>query len=118
MKTSSSEYLLESGWLEKNIELKDLRIIDCHYFIEFDSDDKVLLTSGRKDWEASHIQNSCFIDLLTEVSDRNSDLPCMMPPITQLKYVLSRNGINDQSRVIIYDRGENLWSSRFWWTLR
>ncbi len=118
MKTLSSEYLVESDWLEKNIERKDLRIIDCHYFIEFNSDHKPLLTSGRQDWEASHIQNSCFIDLLNEVSDRNSDLPFMMPPINQFKDVLARKGINDKSSVIIYDRGENLWSSRFWWMLR
>ncbi len=118
MKTHAGAYLAESDWLENNLDSEDLRIIDCHYFFEIGADGTIRFDSGRTAWEASHIPNSCFLDLLTEASDQRTDLPFMMPPLSQFKDVLSRKGIGENSRVILYDRGEHIWACRLWWMLK
>lgn len=111
------EHLVGTKWLEENLDGPDIRIIDCHYFLE-KGEKGVSLKSGRKAWEQSHIPNSIYIDLLEELSDRNTHLPFMMPPSSQFAEVMSEKGIGDESRIILYDREKGPWASRLWLMLR
>jgi thiosulfate/3-mercaptopyruvate sulfurtransferase len=111
------KHLVDTKWLEENIDDPDIRIIDCHYFLE-KREQGVSLESGRQAWEQAHIPNSIFIDLLEELSDTNTPLPFMMPPSSQFAEVISEKGIGDGSRVILYDRERGAWASRLWLMLR
>ena len=76
------------------------------------------MESGRPSWETSHIPGSGFVDFTTDLSDRHSDLPLMMPPADQFAAAMSRVGVSAHTRVILYDDFYNIWAARVWWMLR
>jgi thiosulfate/3-mercaptopyruvate sulfurtransferase len=94
-----------------------VRIIDAHCFIEH-REDGVSLTSGRSAWEESHIPGSLFVDLLEELSDKQTELPFMMSSASQFADVMSRNGVGDGSAVVIYDRATSMLAARLWLMLK
>src|SRR6185503_8124769 len=59
-----------------------------------------------------------FADLLGDLSDRNTPLPIMMPPVAQFADAMERYGVGDDSTVVLYDTGPNVWAARVWWMLR
>jgi thiosulfate/3-mercaptopyruvate sulfurtransferase len=74
--------------------------------------------SGRAQWEQAHIPGAGFADLLNDLSDKNTQLPIMMPPAAQFAQAMERYGVGDDSRVVLYDAGTNVWAARVWWMLR
>ena len=42
----------------------------------------------------------------------------MMPPAAQFAEAMSRYGVGDGVRVVLYDRAVNMWAARVWWMLR
>lgn len=117
MSVASSRYLIETGWLQDHLRDADLRVLDCTVFLR-PAEGGVRLESGRAEWERGHIPGSVFADLLAELSDRNTTLPAMMPPAAQFADAMSRYGVSDASRVVLYDAGLNMWAARVWWMLR
>ena len=111
------EHLVDTKWLEENLDNPDIRIIDCHYDLE-KGEKGVSLISGRRAWEQSHIPNSIYLDLLKELSDANTDLPFMMPPSSHFAEVMSEKGIGDGFKVVLYDGEKGAWASRLWLMLR
>jgi len=103
--------LVSTQWLADNFMDKDIRIIDCSYFLE-KSDDGPIVKNGRPEWEKGHIPNSIYIDLLEELSDRSTKLPFMMPSQEQFENIMSQKGIGNDNIVITYDRENVTWASR------
>lgn len=117
MNTKLPGVIVDTNWLEENLRNPDVRIIDAHYFIEH-LEDGVSLTSGRSAWEESHIPGSLFVDLLEELSDKQTELPFMLPSASQFADVMSRNGVGDDSAIVIYDRATSLLAARLWLMLK
>lgn len=117
MNTKLPGVIVDTDWLEENLQNPDVRVIDAHCFIEH-LEDGVILTSGRSAWEESHIPGSLFVDLLEELSDKQTELPFMMPSASQFADVMSRNGVGDGSAVVIYDRETSLLAARLWLMLK
>jgi thiosulfate/3-mercaptopyruvate sulfurtransferase len=74
--------------------------------------------SGRGKWQEGHIPGAGFVDLPGELSDRTSNLRFMMPPAAQFAEAMSRAGVGNGVRVVLYDRFVNMWAARIWWMLR
>ena len=115
------QYLVETDWLETHLTDPDLRVLDCT--VLFDRGEHGdHLDSGREAWAQGHIPGSGFADLMTELVDQASPLPFMMPPATQFAEVMSRYGVGDGSRVVLYDASSDMWAhmwaARLWWMLR
>ena len=117
MSTKLPGAIVDTDWLEDNLQNPDVRIIDAHYFIEH-REDGVSLTSGQSALEESHIPGSLFVDLLEELSDKTTELPFMMPSASQFADVMSSNGVGDDSAIVIYDRATSMWASRLWLMLK
>ena len=113
----TSEYLVETDWLQDHLDDPDLRILDCTVFLR-PVEGGVRPESGRAEWERAHIPGSSFADLLEDLSDRDTHLPIMMPPAAQFADAMSRYGVGDDSRVVLYDAGLSMWAARVWWMLR
>jgi thiosulfate/3-mercaptopyruvate sulfurtransferase len=115
------QYLVETEWLEAHLADPDLRILDCTVLFETDADG-VRVDNGRGTWAHGHIPGSGFADLMEDLSDRDSRLPFMMPPAAQFAEVVSRYGVGEGSRVVLYDAGRDrwvhMWAARVWWMLR
>jgi thiosulfate/3-mercaptopyruvate sulfurtransferase len=114
------EYLVETAWLADHLDDPGLRVLECtvdlHPAPELPGGFRV--ESGRTRWAAGHIPGAGFVDLHEELSDRTSPLRFMMPPAAQFAEALSRHGVGDGVRVVLYDRFVNMWAARLWWMLR
>jgi thiosulfate/3-mercaptopyruvate sulfurtransferase len=113
--------LVETDWLETHLTDADLRVLDCT--VLFDTDDHgYYLASGRDAWAQGHIPGSVFADLMSDLSDQENPLPFMMPPATQFAAAMSRYGVGDGTRVVLYEASRNMWANmwaaRVWWMLR
>jgi thiosulfate/3-mercaptopyruvate sulfurtransferase len=115
------QYLVETDWLETHLTDPDVRVLDCTVF--FDTDEHgFYLAHGRDAWAQGHIPGSGFADLMSDLSDLGSPLAFMMPSATQFAEAMSRYGVGDGTRVVLYeanrDRWANMWAARLWWMLR
>jgi thiosulfate/3-mercaptopyruvate sulfurtransferase len=112
------EYLVETDWLAANLEDPALRILECTTILHPRPDGGYKAESGRATWAAGHIPRSGFADLTDDLCDRSSSWLYMMPPADQMAAAMSRLGIGEGTRVVLYDRAVNMWSARVWWMLR
>jgi thiosulfate/3-mercaptopyruvate sulfurtransferase len=110
--------LVESDWLAENLDRSDLRILDCSVVMLLDAEGRYRFEAGRAEWECGHIPGSVFADVIGELSDRDQALPLMMPPPDLFAARMSSYGVSDDSRVVLYDRGNHAWAARVWWMLR
>src|SRR5512147_1437479 len=117
MRDQTIQPLVETDWLQGHLEDPDLRVLDCTVFLR-PVEGGVRPESGRAQWEQSHIPGAGFADLLGDLSDRNTNLPIMMPPAAQFADAMERYGVSDDSRVVLYDAGTSVWATRVWWMLR
>ena len=97
--------LVETEWLEKNIN--NVKIIDCSWHMPQTQRD------GFKEYINQHIPNTIFFDL-DENSKRNIGLPHMMVEMKNWEKILSKMGINNEDKIIIYDNSDVLSSCRCW----
>ena len=106
--------LVSGEWLEQHLDDPDLRIIDATVQI----DPAVGIESGHADWERSHIPGSVFADLLVDLSEPDPVVGFKMPPTERFAAAMSRIGVGEGTRVVVYDARENMWAARLWWMLR
>jgi len=121
-----SGYLVETDWLDQNLDSPELRVFDCTVNANLNPDPdpetirKIPFTfeSGRKHFNEAHIPGAGFIDILEDISDKMSALPMMMPSEEQFVAAMNKYGINNNSRVVLYSTTEPNWAARVWWMLR
>ncbi len=77
-----SQHLVETGWLQDHLDDPDLRILDCTVFLR-PVESGVRANRGAAAWEQSHIPGARYANLLSDLSDRATQLPIMMPPAAQ-----------------------------------
>lgn len=91
----------------------NLLIIDCRFSLDNPN-------YGKQAYEKSHIENAVFIDLDNDLSSpvikgKTSRHP--LPDTKKLIKKLAELGLNNESKVIIYDDGTTPFASKMWWTL-
>ena len=114
----NSNALAETDWLAEHLNDTDLCLLDCRVNLIPEDSGGFRMESGRPSWETGHIPGSGFVDFITDLSDRHNDLPLMMPPSDQFADAMTRAGVSDRTRVILYDDFYNIWAARVWWMLR
>ena len=112
------QYLVESDWLQANLDDPELRIIDCHVDIVPRFTGGVRFDPGRSAWQKGHIPGADFIDFCEELSDSNARVEFMLPPPEQFTAVMQRHGVGAGVRVVVYDSFMNMWAARLWLMLR
>lgn len=116
--THFSRPLVTTRWLDDNLDAADLRIIDCSVVMRTTDDGGYTFVGGADEWRSGHIPGSVFIDVLTELAAKDHALPMMMPAPEEFARTMSRLGVSDDSRVVLYDRSNHAWAARVWWMLR
>jgi thiosulfate/3-mercaptopyruvate sulfurtransferase len=112
------DFVVETAWLQANLSDPRLRIIDCRINLSMDEAGDVRFSSAREDWLAAHIPGAVHVDIAGELSHTATDLPFMLPPADDFADVMSRLGVDDDARVVLYDAFYNIWAARLWWMLR
>ena len=99
--------LVESGWLENNIN--NTKILDCSWHMPD------INRNGYNEYLKEHIPGSIFFDL-DKYSKNNTDLPHMLPDPIVWEQIVSSLGISNNDKVIIYDYSDVISSCRCWYT--
>ena len=97
--------LVETDWLAKN--LKDVKIIDCSWHMPQSNRD------GFEEYKNKHIPNAIFFDLDNN-SKKDTDLPHMLVGKDNWEKIVSKMGINNDDKIIIYDNSDVISSCRCW----
>jgi thiosulfate/3-mercaptopyruvate sulfurtransferase len=111
--------LVETDWLAGHVDDPGIRVLECTVYLHpADVPGGFRVESGRAKWSEGHIPGAGFADLQDDLSARGTSLRFMMPPAAQFAEAMSRYGVGDDVRVILYDRALNMWAARVWWMLR
>ncbi|WP_066059637.1 sulfurtransferase [Robertmurraya korlensis] len=106
------KFIKDKEWLLKNLDQKDVRIIDCRFAL---SNPEL----GKQEYDNSHIPGAVYFDLekdlSSQVSSHGGRHP--MPEINKLKEKLEIAGIDENTTIVAYDNGEGAYAARFWWML-
>ncbi len=108
--------LVETKWLEEHLDDPDLRIVDATVQVKLWPFPRVI--SGKHKFKRRHIPGAVFADLLKISDPKASTRSFTMPSEEHFAKFMSRLGIYEDSRVVIYDERENMWAARLWWMLR
>jgi thiosulfate/3-mercaptopyruvate sulfurtransferase len=119
MTHSRPQQLVETEWLAEHLDDPRVRVLECTVYLHpVDGPGGYRVESGRARWAQGHIPGAGFVDLQEELSDPRSSLRFTMPPASQFARAMSRHGVGDGVRVVLYDRFVNMWAARVWWMLR
>ncbi|MBL4720636.1 MAG: sulfurtransferase [Alphaproteobacteria bacterium] len=113
--------LVETDWLEANLNDPSLRIFDCTTYLRAPGDSMdvpYIVESGRADYESAHVPGAGFLDLQNDLSDNAQPTRFMMPDSATLVAAFAAKGVGDDTRVILYSRGAMQWAARIWWMMR
>ena len=97
--------LVETDWLDKN--LNDVKIIDCSWHLPQTK------RVGFEEYKKVHIPNAIFFDL-DKNSKKNTSLPHMLVEKTDWEEIVSKMGIKNDDKIIIYDNSDVISSCRCW----
>ena len=114
------QYLVETDWLAEHLDDPDLRVVDCtQYLPGYFEKVEITTISGRDNYAAGHIPGATYVDLLDELTDRCRDgVYAPMPPAEHFAGVMSRIGVGEGTRVVLYDDFLGMFAARIWWMLR
>lgn len=115
------EAIVETGWLEDNLSDPALRIFDCTTHLLYTEEGSPLpyvVKSGLEDYEKGHIPGAGYLDLQGELSVRESPYRFTVPAAEQFATAMSRHGVGDGTRVVLYSTANAQWATRIWWMLR
>jgi thiosulfate/3-mercaptopyruvate sulfurtransferase len=110
--------LVSTGWLAKNLQHPDLCVFDTTVYLQVKEGGGYQADSGRDNWGEAHIPGAGFLDLVTEFSDPDNDIPFMMPSAERFCALAAAHGISDDSAVVLYNDGTPMWATRTWWMFR
>ncbi|MFW6089073.1 MAG: sulfurtransferase, partial [Gemmatimonadota bacterium] len=114
----NERYLVETDWLEANLDDPNLRILDCCVDFGMSEAGTYEFSAAHETFRSGHIPGASFVDFPAEASDPESSLPFMLPPADAFGEAMRRHGVGAGTRVVIYDKLCNNWAARLWWTLR
>jgi len=118
----AANYLVDTEWLEQNLNDPDLRVFDCTVIARLnpkpDAKFPFAFESGQAKFDEGHIPGAGFLDLLGDLSDTSSELLFPMPPEQQFVSAITKAGIGNDTHVVLYATAEPMWAARVWWMLR
>ncbi len=116
----NSHWLVETNWLEENINNPNIRIFDCAAAPEPNPN-----SSDRKKYPVSpkslkelfvlkHIPNANYLDVPNQLTDKANNVPMMLAAPEQLQTTFRKAGINNSNHVVLYSSSSPIWATRVW----
>jgi len=111
------EFLIDTDALERQLGDPDLRVFDCTTILIPDPKTTYQAVPARADFEKGHIPGAQFIDLQADLSDKNHRLRFMLPSAEDFAAAMSRFGVGEGTRIVLYSTTTPQWATRVWWLL-
>ncbi len=109
--TKKGEMLISCDALEALLSDPNLSLIDGSWYLPTDS------RNPFKEYEKEHIPKTTYLNLEV-VSDQESKYPHMAPKSEDFSEKICKLGINNHSRVVVYDSDGMFSAARIWWLFR
>ena len=113
--------LVQTDWLAAHLHDANLRIFDCSTHLlpaDATTDAPYRIVPGKAEYDQGHVPGAGFLDMQGELSDNSTRLRFMLPSAEQFAAVMSRYGVSESARVVLYSAGGPMWATRMWWMLR
>ena len=101
--------LVSPEWLAEHLRDHDLRVIDFRWYLLPDR-------KGRDEHASGHIPGAVFVELDEVTGEGHGRHP--LPELSQFEAAMRRAGVNDRSRVVVYDDTGGSVAARLWFLLR
>lgn len=111
MSTSDPQLLVSTDWLAAHLGAPDLRILDASWHMPDSGRD------AKAEFARAHIPGARFFDI-DAISDDQSNLPHMAPPVEKFVSRMRAMGVGDGHRVVVYDVHGVFSAPRVWWLFR
>jgi thiosulfate/3-mercaptopyruvate sulfurtransferase len=102
--------LVSCEWLSENMNLEDLIILDASPLNT--------ATGNRTKFENKVIPGARYFDLKNVFSESDCPFPNTFPTIEQFEHECQEIGINNSSKIVIYDNIGIYTSPRVWWMFK
>jgi thiosulfate/3-mercaptopyruvate sulfurtransferase len=103
--------LVSTAWLFERLDAPDVRVVDASWY----------LPAAQRDAQAEfmdrHIPGAVFFDI-DEISDKETNLPHMMPSAAKFASRVRKLGLGDGNRIVVYDGAGIFSAARVWWMFR
>jgi thiosulfate/3-mercaptopyruvate sulfurtransferase len=103
--------LVSVAWLQQHLEHEDLVLFDASWHMPATGRDAFA------EWQQERIPGARFFDFDGRICDPASTLPHMLPNAERFTRELRALGLNQDSRVVVYDSMGMFSSPRAWWML-
>jgi len=100
--------IVSSRWLFENLNDPALIVLDAS---------QQAITTSNKSVD-NRIPNARYFDLKNNFSDKNSRFPNTLPSATQFESECQKLGINNSSKIVVYDALGIYSSPRVWWMFK
>ncbi len=111
MTYANPDALVSTEWLAAHLEAPDVRVVDASQSLPTEDRD------ARAAYEAQHIPGAVFFDI-DEIADSENSLPHMLPSPEKFASLVSRLGLGDGHRIVVYDSAGLYSAGRAWWMFR
>jgi thiosulfate/3-mercaptopyruvate sulfurtransferase len=102
------EFLVSTDWLTARLDDPSVRVLDCRYAFDHD---------GHDDYLAAHIPGAVHLSWDSALSDPDNPVAFMIAPPEQVRAVMQRLGIGDETTIVAYDQEGGHFASRVWLVL-
>lgn len=113
MKTRPLAQLIEAKALEKQLDDDNLIIFDCRFSLDKPE-------YGQQAYQQGHIPHAQFLDLEKDLANpviKGVTSRHPLPDPDKLAGLLAQCGLNQTSKIVIYDDGAAAYATKLWWTL-
>ena len=104
--------LVEVDWLVEHFDDADLCVLDASWHMPDQNRD------GELEWRQKRIPNALFFDFDRKVCRQDTELPHMFPDEATFNREVQALGVNQDSRIVIYDALGTFAAPRAWWMFR
>jgi thiosulfate/3-mercaptopyruvate sulfurtransferase len=109
------EAIVDCDWLKSRLNRQNIRVFDCTTYLHYKDNNPAKpydVESGLKNYKLENIPSSAFIDLQSDLSDKNSPYSFTLPDLEILSERFKNLGIGEHYHIILYSRNVMQWSSR------
>ncbi|HTK13327.1 MAG TPA: 3-mercaptopyruvate sulfurtransferase [Xanthobacteraceae bacterium] len=107
----ASRWLVTTDWLAGRLGKDGVAVVDSSWYLP------AMKRDAKAEYREGHIPGAVFFDL-DEISDRDIELPHMLPGPAQFGDQVGALGIGKTDTIVVYD-GQGLFSApRVWWMFR
>lgn len=113
----AAPFLVDTTWLQAHLGDPDVRILDCTTYMTPQPVGPSRIESGRSDWARGHIPGAQHVDMVEDLSDPHGRFPYTLPTDMRMASLMSRLGIDNGHRVVLYGARHPMVVTRAWWVL-